>query len=427
MGLVINHLKKLLQFFEDCKNSNNFFLRERLYVGKPGTFIGLVHYHEFVEELLDRIESPFHEKFLLENQNEFENMSTELEEFLELVPYFVEKDNERINKLIRYLEEEISKLELFIDKGLNYDPSVPIAVIDKIKEIHELIDDNFYQLSRKHSIPVPYKRKILSSTENYEHYLFGSCFRNSLLISDEDVLILMGVIITKIREKFFSSKQELYKYLNLYLTLTLIFSRNDTVEKLGLDQNDVKQDVEHYINLNRLDWLVKLHQSFYEVNQGEELPINFAHQLYKLSRDSKEEFLWTMLRIAREQNNLDLEKVSVDFASLAATLLSLVHELKIHGLEDLAKAIKNVGTINALDAIDDLSELYRPEEINVEQLIKAMSRKLENLKEFSYQILQMDDLASNFKLYFSATGLNRINGSDQSLFSHIKSLGIRQA
>lgn len=256
-------------------------------------YIGLKHYHEFVEELLDRLETPIHEQFLIENQNEFNKLSTELEEFLELVPYLVEKDIESINKLISYLEEEIFKLQQFIYKGHNYDPTKSKIERDKINELRDLIEDNFYQLSRKYLIPVPYKNKVLDRDQNYQQYLFGTCFRNSLIVAHEDFLVLLGIIITKIREKNFTLKRDIYPYLHLYLTLTNIFSTNEVTEKLNLDQNDVKQDIEHYINLNRLDWLVDLHISVDEVALEGEITLNFAHQLYKLSRDPKEEFLWT--------------------------------------------------------------------------------------------------------------------------------------
>lgn len=132
-----------------------------------------------------------------------------------------------------------------------------------------------------------------------------------------------------------------------------------------------------------------------------------------------------MLRVAKRQNNTDLEKLSFDFATLAATLLSITFELKMSGHGDLANAIKNLEGINAMDAIDDLSELYQPEKIQVDQLIKAMSRKLEYLKEFAFQILQMDDLVSYFSLYFNATGANHGSGSAESLFRYVSSLGIK--
>ena len=290
-------------------------------------YIGLKHYHEFVEELLERLETPIHEQFLNENQNEFNKISRELEEFLELVPYLVEKDIESIHRLISYLEEEIFKLQQFISMGHNYNPSKSKIEQDNINKLHNLIEDNFYQLSRKYLIPVPYKSKVLNKDQNYLQYLFGTSFRNSLIVTHEDFLVLLGILITKIREKNFTLKRDIHPYLQLYLTLTHIFSTNEVIEKLNLDQNDVKQDIEHYINLNRLDWLVDLHISVDEVALEGELNLDFAHQLYKLSRDPKEEFLWTMLRIAKRQNNTDLEKLSFDFASLAATLLSITFEL----------------------------------------------------------------------------------------------------
>ncbi|MHA2277249.1 MAG: hypothetical protein ACXAC2_15855 [Candidatus Kariarchaeaceae archaeon] len=345
---------------------------------------------------------------------------------LELLPYLVEKDKDKdnINKILQHFDSNLFKLIEFIDNVRNYDQT---KIIDpqflKIKELKEKIEDNINQLSWKRSTTITSNTKP-NTYDNLEQYYLMSSLRQCLIIEEVEYLTLLALIMAKIREVNFKDKNQFYNYLNFYLTLAKVFSKEGM--KIGsLTKDDVKQDIERYINLNRLNWLVKLHNSIDESFHDEELIINFVQKLYLLARDPKEEFLWTMLTIARGEDNIFLEKISVDYAILAATLLSLTYDLRMYGMIDLTNAIKNISTISALDAIDDLMELYLPNEVQVEQLIKAMTKKLQNLKEFAYQIIQMEDLKSKFEIYIGLSGSGP--GTSTSLEEYIQNMGIYES
>ncbi|MHA2099396.1 MAG: hypothetical protein ACW99A_12025 [Candidatus Kariarchaeaceae archaeon] len=424
---VINFLNKIHQFLDDCKTSSNFFIRKRLYKGKPGEYIGLKHYHNLIIELLQELnERPIDNTFLFEKSPEFKEISSEIMKSLELLPYLVEKDKDKdnINKILQHFDSNLFKLIEFIDNVRNYDQT---KIIDpqflKIKELKEKIEDNINQLSWKRSTTITSNTKP-NTYDNLEQYYLMSSLRQCLIIEEVEYLTLLALIMAKIREVNFKDKNQFYNYLNFYLTLAKVFSKEGM--KIGsLTKDDVKQDIERYINLNRLNWLVKLHNSIDESFHDEELIINFVQKLYLLARDPKEEFLWTMLTIARGEDNIFLEKISVDYAILAATLLSLTYDLRMYGMIDLTNAIKNISTISALDAIDDLMELYLPNEVQVEQLIKAMTKKLQNLKEFAYQIIQMEDLKSKFEIYIGLSGSGP--GTSTSLEEYIQNMGIYES
>lgn len=424
---VINYLNKIRQLLDDCKTSSNFFIRERLYKGKPREYIGLKHYHNLIIEFLQELnDNPIDNAFLFEKSSEFKEITSNITKSLDLLPYLVEKDKDKdnINKILHHFESDLFRFIEFIDNVRNYDHT---KIIDphylEIKELHEKIEDNINQLSRKRSTTIASTVKP-NTYDNLEQYYLMSSLRKCLKIEDVEYLTLMALIIAKIREVNFRDKNEFYNYLNFYLTLSKLFSQERM--KIGsLTKNDVKQDVEHYINLNRLNWLVKLHNSIDEYYHDKELVINFVQKLYLLARDPKEEFLWTMLTIARGGDNKLLEKISVDYAILAATLLSLTYDLRMYGMTDLTNAIKNISSISAIDAIDDLVELYQPNEVQVEQLIKAMTKKLQNLKEFAYQIIQMEDLKSKFEVYMGLSGVGPELST--SLEEYIQNMGIYQS
>ena len=120
--------------------------------------------------------------------------------------------------------------------------------------------------------------------------------------------------------------------------------------------------------------------------------------------------MWTMITIARTHKNEELEaklrSLSIGYANLASCLLCLVDDLEETGHNELATQILELNDIDPLDAIIDIQELYNPENIDINNLIKAITVRLENLQELAHNVLMFDDIKEQFFVIIQFTDLN---------------------
>jgi methyl coenzyme M reductase subunit C-like uncharacterized protein (methanogenesis marker protein 7) len=180
--------------------------------------------------------------------------------------------------------------------------------------------------------------------------------------------------------------------LNLPLILSLIKIPNLLKEE---NQNssikDLRIDITHLLNIGRVPWLSSLHNSIVKTDTIKELK-RFSEKLYELSRDPRKEFLWTMILVARANNSTELENASNSYSVLTSSLLTLTGKLEELGYSDFIDEINEVAEIKALDALADISELYKPRNIDPTRLENAIRLKVKELIAISLDLIAIQEV-----------------------------------
>ena len=427
-------IKEIEDEFLNIQNHSSFIIRERLYKGSPKFGKGLRPLHEKVANINKKaVENEIPNEYLTLNGNEFTTLVQKLSETIQLLIFMVENGGimDEILKLITLVEIEMDELENFVILGLNFDTS-SIQTPDEISnqrvfELGLIIDDNFTQISSSSEWRLRKADDTLSSEINFDELsiLIDFAKNTALLVNLEEYLELLSILSINIRDSAATDLMKLRSALEFFITTCRILYENPSFQFEGhvITSQSVKGDIEHKINLKKLDWLIKVHESITEEYPEDQYDEKFATLLYKLSRDASEEFLWTILRLAREQENQDLENISIAYANLASMLLSVNGNLIEIGRDDLASAITQAKEIRALDLIDDLVELYSLDNMGIEKLVNAIGKQLEDMKLLAYQIIQMDDIRDTFQMIVQFTDMDANFSDGMSLEDYISTLG----
>lgn len=427
-------IKEIENQFLRFQNHSAFIIRERLYKGSNVYGNGLQPVHEKIKEIVLQLSNtPVPEDYLEIKKDEFSNHVKKIMDTIQMLMFMVENegDTNEILKLFTVIEMEIQELAEFFSRGFTFDPSTIKSAEDltnqRIFELGLKIDDNFSQISSSNEWRL---RKANFQTEQIIDFeelvqLIEQAKTHALVNVSEDYLAILSLIAIKIRDTAAADLSKLKECLLFYITTSKILGEDLLFELEGkvISSKYVKDDIEHKINMKSLAWLVKVHNSVTEEYPEEKYPAKFATLLYKLSRDVREEFLWTMLRLAREQHNEELEDISIAYATLASMLLSVNNNLIEAGMDDLASAITQADEIKALDVIDDLAELYALDNLGTDKLVNAIRKQLDNLKLLAYQIIQMEDIRPTFQMIVQFTDMEANFSDGLSLEEYIESLG----
>lgn len=427
-------IKSIENEFLRYQNHSAFLIRERLYKGGSVYGNGLQPIHKMMSDLIQKVsDDPIPELYLENKKDEFATHTTKLSDTLQLLRFMVENEGntDEILKLFSVIEMEIQDLDKFFSLGFTFDPSTVITDDDisnqRIFDLGLKIEDNFNQLSSSNEWRL---RKSTPQTDQPIDFdeleaLITKAKDQALKNVSEDYLGILSIMAINIRDIAAADLSKLKNSLKFYITATIILGDDLSFESDGvtITSQYVKDDIEHKVNLKNLDWLVKIHNSIIEEYPEEQYPKKFASLLYKLSRDAREEFLWTMLRLAREQQNIELEDISIAYATLASMLLSVNNNLIEAGLDDLASAITQADEIKALDVIDDLVDLYSMDNLGTEKLVGAIRKQLESLKILAFQIIQMEDIRPTFQMIVQFTDMEANFADGLTLEEYIRKLG----
>ncbi|MCE7736529.1 MAG: hypothetical protein GPJ54_16730 [Candidatus Heimdallarchaeota archaeon] len=427
-------IKEVENQFLRFKNHSAFIIRERLYKGSNVYGNGLQPVHTKMREIIVQLSNnPVPEDYLEIKKDEFSNHVKKIDDSIQMLIFMVENEGETngILKLFTVIEMEIQELAEFFSLGFTFDPSTIKSAEDltnqRIFELGLKIDDNFSQISSSNEWRLRKASPQNEQTINFEELvqLIENAKSHALTNVSEDYLALLSIMAIKIRDSAAADLSKLKECLLFYITTCKILGEDLSFEFEGvvITSKYVKDDIEHKINMKSLAWLVKVHNSITEEYPEEKYTSKFTTLLYKLSRDVREEFLWTMLRLAREQRNEELEDISIAYATLASMLLSVNNNLIEAGMDDLASAITQADEIKALDVIDDLAELYSLDNLGTDKLVNAIRKQLDSLKLLAYQIIQMEDIRPTFQMIVQFTDMEANFADGLSLEEYIESLG----
>ncbi len=413
--------------FEDIRNHDKYLIRERIYYG-TGMFEGggLLDIHNNFNSI----------SIVLTNApdislvNHTKGLGISLKNLLDTLNLILHMDELSPNKsdmkkYISIAEIELDELKKITREIATFDPKSLISeeqrILKEIPEAREFIEDNIQQIQMSFAWKLSRENiKTVEDKELFDQRLQGlkQVLDGIQQVSCLESLQLLTQIAFLTRDQAAKSIDKLDDSISLINLLVQIFIEEDKLYQINggplqIKAEDVRKDVERLLNTGRDQWLKQFLNFIKDTSSESKLIQKFIENLYILSRDPKKQFLWTMSYLSRSQDSDYLEKISFHYASLASSLLSLTNTLDDKGLFDLTTKIVELGDISALDAIDDLAELYNPEKIDVKHLIKAIEKGLVEIKDIACLIISFDDLATNLFNIIQFTDMDvRLTGID---------------
>ncbi len=395
-------LSEINSSFNNIATHSKYMIRERIYHGK-GAFKGYAvsDIHSKFNDISKLIEENISEKKF--KQSKLPELCDKLNDTINLIIELNQytPKTEEIVKLIQLAELLTRELETEYNKTTKREEISDETIIkNQINDYKNKIIDNLTQiqinLNREFEINNDTKIDINKKIDDIKSY--------TEKINEIKKLRSLSIIILKIRNNLTNNKDQLKLNINAVVSMAVFYSSNiSEIEVENVDDiyshitiNDIITDIENKINVNRITWLLSLYQNIvydpYSIND-----INkFFKKLFILSRDPREDYLWTMSNIARLTQSDELDKLSVHYATLASILLNLINTLNELGLTHISKRITNIREIDFKDAIQDISDLYNPKNIDVENLIRAVRYKLKEIKELCNSVIEFNDLAYEF-------------------------------
>ena len=420
---MLSEIDLLLTKFENLEHHSNFFIRERIYKGDGNAHSGVIKLHHTLTEIKQNMMiDPIPDDFLVFNQEVIDKTLRKVDETLDLLTNLDTSSlqKEDIGRYYSILDLEISEVVNLIDSSHFFDLNSITTEDQKEQEtrenLFEKLEDNITQ--------------ILASTgwRRFEEKVRDSVGTNMILpirkaglrtavdltrnVQNLEFLQLLAILFTKTRSEAALNLEFLDSSIPFLHTICRIFSFTPEnpfsvkVENNYVIADDVKVDLEHKVNTGKFLWLIRLHDTVLEETSEEEILQVFAEKLYTLSRDRKQEFLWTMARIARDETNQEIEDLSIKLANLSTILISMVYDLKSLGYSELSSQIKNLSDISALDAVTDLVEIYQSGIPNVDHMITALKKQIEHQKEFAYKIMEITEIQASFEKIVKFTDMD---------------------
>lgn len=433
-------LHEIDQIFNLYRTHNNFIVRERVYKSSKDNPKGLEKLHNQLPDLILKVSNhPIPESYLQLNKVRLQKIVKNIVESLDIFIVIAASgfDKEEISKFVQVTELEFNEIVKIIDDAQLFDESQILSDEEKghqkREELCAKIEDNFSQLTSNYAwkaFEAVHKGNIEGLEKIQKHRdKINKTIEISQLVTNTEYLKLMSIIAMKIRSHLASTSDGMLNFMSFFQTLSKIFNNVESPQQFSyqyedqiLSSDDLKQDIEHKINTGRLIWLVNLHSSIIEEETDENIMQSFSTKLFQLSRDPKEEFLWTMARFAREHSNIELENKSIAYANLATCLLSIDFELREQGYLDLADQIRSIEEITALDAISDIRELYNSADVNLDHMLQAIRKQLHRLKEYANQIIAIESVRDPFQKILEFTDLDLHITDDFSLEQYIEEL-----
>ncbi len=424
--------------FSELENHNSYFIRKRVYMGEGGKFgNGLYPVHQKFKQIIARLKEVSDEQ-LKPNIELLDSVQIKLLDTIRLVAGINGMTDSTIN-IINYIslaEHEVDDLDKVVGKIVNYNPTTDksdpeVSSMENIDRLRGLVEDNLNQLPKSFQWKEAEKTDEGKQLMNKRWQLILEAKMQIQLLENEKALKTIGMCITKIRNLSGEDITMVENNIPFLISFIKLFQRDGELIRSDphniriLTVEDIRADLEHLINTNRISWIQILHETIVgdEIDNLDNIK-KFAYKLYELSRDPKEEFLWTMTTVARANNNSALERVTVSFAVLASSLLSIVVPLENYGLYDYSKRIMKMDNLDVSDAITDLSELYKPNEINTNHLIRGLSKKLDKLREIALQVIAFDDIAAELYSIIQFTDFNHNMREIDDLEDYIRNIGL---
>lgn len=431
---------QLQTLFSEIENHSSFFVRKRIYIGGGLYGDGLQPIHIKYNDIMQKLDT-IPDENIKANSKLLESTQLKLLDTIRIVSS-IDGLSENKTDLVKYINlasHELEELIKVIDDIEKFDPSKiadPEEVrLENISRLQGIIEDNLNQLTKSFtwkSSVAELKNKIDGQQVIDSRWaLLLEAKMQLQLLENLKTLETMSSFSAIVRNLCGKDITMMEKNLPVMIAFLILFQRDGELIKSDfsvlsnqhLTVEDIRSDLEHLLNTNRLSWISALHEQIVGRSYNLEKIKKFAARLYEMSRDVKEEFLWTMTTVARANNTPELEEVSVGFATLASCLLSITGTLDENGLYDLSKKITEIERLNVIDAITDLSELYQPENINVTHLIRAIDKKLDSLKELALQVISFDDIKVAFFNVVQFTDFNAGLANIEDLGRYIDNLG----
>ncbi len=438
MSSLNDLFRSISELFDFIKNHDKFIVRNRVYRGGGDFKQGLVSFHAKYQNIMQIfLEVPKQNLLILEG--EIETILEKINDSLNLVSNIdlIISHKKQVVKYIDVVRVEILDLNILMHDALILDPSDMKSKeeieSEFLKELQLKAEDNLDQITK--SFEWKRNQALLQTTLDgkeliAEHLINIEKAKKSIIkVINRHYLELLSNLANIIRNSAAKNFETIGLQLPLFITISNIFHENkeiklrDHINGSQFSPLDVKQDVERLLNTGRISWLTSLHTSIVEDPEDLGYITEFAETLLRLSSDPKEQFLWTMSYVARAQNSEELKEVSLAFAKLASSLLTLVNDLESAGKNDLVSEVLNLNDINPMESISDIGELYQINKIDVNNLIRGIKARLRHLKNLTFQILTFEDLRSIFFTIVQFTDANAELTNIDDLEDYIRYLG----
>ncbi|MDH5401442.1 MAG: hypothetical protein OEY49_03030, partial [Candidatus Heimdallarchaeota archaeon] len=389
---IIELLDKVDESFNTLKSNNKFVVRDRVYLGTSDYGESLVSSHDqviYCKSVCSTISGKYYD---IEKQKMNGICNNIIESIDILRDYSSTLEKTDIIRYKQIVKLNVLELIVLIEKGTNFKEDEyiePVTLSDEevlIKRNQAIIEDNLDQITlsslwKNQERNESNQLTILKDT-------IETCKQLSKKITQGINLQLLSQIAQKIRDASAQDLETLKDHLGCYMTISAIINEGENNGEMftelnagGITLEAIRLDIERRLNTRRYNWLVHLFIECDETNQGERVLFCFATKLFELSRNKLDEFSWNVKLFSRISSDGELKRLIIHYSFLSSTLISVIHDLEEMGEHELVEEILNHQDIVAQDAISDLEEIYKPENVNSSHLTKALKIHIEKLKE----------------------------------------------
>lgn len=401
MNMVRELVNKIEASFQRIKDHPKFIIRNRVYLGGGDYGEGLVRVHEKFTEIKRGI-SDIPALSMEYNMSSVKKILKNIEETLDLFNQFDIKGMEAdsAKKFITVASIEVDtlgeKLKEIATIDVSSIPTSDMVEQEKIEHLRSKIEDNLNQITKSFEWK-SYTAQNANSIEGREKIterseLIPKCLVLASKLSDSKNLSLVSILSMHYRDAAAKNLETIDLNLPLLSSICRIFNlyEEGKFNDDKLTAEAFRKDIEHMINTRRLAWLASIHH-YYVISNDEKILMKFVEEFYNMSRDPKDQFQKTLTIVARSQKNQQLDDITVKYANLASTVLSLRGKIEELGLSELIHLIEEIESMTIFDTID-INDLYHPENIEISHLVNTVSQQVKKLKELAQKIILIDEL-----------------------------------
>ncbi len=398
-------LDEVNSLYNDLSNHPSFQIRNRLFMGGGKYGAGLAELSGLLQEIQMTL------KGLPERKKEFfgdelQKKTQELKKTLEmLITHHSMLSTEDLIKLkdvfrveLQDFAKKVNEIKEMPDQEI---PTNEEMLTEELKELRQKIEDGFTALDSSYL----WRGMVRNEGEDEVRVikeLQNQVIKNIANIDDVEILKFLAMFSAELRNIVTDSKDENLLLINFFLFLTELLEKPNSWKlskpdkgnpsKSKITHHDVMLDLETKINRGMTTWLIYLFDDLEKNTPLESLDEVFVNELYQMSRDPIEFFMWTMSQFAYRKKDDELISLSETYATLASSLLSLIFDLENLGYSDIAKEVMEFNAINPSTAIDDIADLYDPKKINPNTLKNAIKKNMSELSRLATDISQLGDL-----------------------------------
>ncbi len=399
--MVTELVDKIESSFTRIREHPKFIIRNRVYKGGGEYGGGLVEVYNKFQKVKGRL-GEIDPEIIKYNQETLQKIFGNIIETLELFNEFDMKGMEvdSAKKFITVASIEVDSLQEKLNEISMIDvssiPTDDMKLQANLDLLRSKIEDNLSQIMKSYEWKSFIARNgtTLDGREKIDSWkdLIPSCIVLSSHLTNPENLALVSILSMHFRDSAARNLESIDMNLPLLRSIIRLLIRFEKgeIEDKQLTEDAFRKDVEHMINTKRLAWLGSIHR-YYVISDDPSILLTFAKEFYIMSRDPKDQFQKTLTIVARSQKNDELDDITVKYANLASTVLSLRNRIEELGLVEILNLIEELESMTIFDTLD-INDLYHPEKIDISHLINTVATQVEKLKDLALEIIQIEEL-----------------------------------